>query len=302
MMNESRVLGITDVLSQGSQLEYTVPEKSFERVGAFVDAQRSGSNQNAPVAPRLSSTVMLLRERAHPQDGSSFAVFVQQRASSMAFVPDAVVFPGGSFDAMDDTCEIPWEGPLPSRWAQRMGCSEDTARRAFVTAAREVFEESGVLLARRKDGSELLNLAGSEELQSARSLLAGHKLAFGQLLSDMGLVLWTDLFCPCAHWVTPPSEPRRYSTFFFRAKMPQGQCADGKTSEAVRTGWANPEWLLEQQRAGALIIMPPTISNLCDLTQAQNVTEACAQRQTVHVYPEPTRKEDGTLVFRSVVR
>ena len=203
---------------------------------------------------------------------------------------------------MDDTCEIPWEGPSPSQWAQRMGCSEDTARRAFVTAAREVFEESGVLLARRKDGSELLNLAGSEELQSARSLLVGHKLAFGQLLSDMGLVLWTDLFCPCAHWVTPPSEPRRYSTFFFRAKMPQGQCADGKTSEAVRTGWANPEWLLEQQRAGALLIMPPTISNLCDLTQAQNVTEACAQRQTIHVYPEPARKEDGPLVFRSVVR
>lgn len=97
MMNESRVLGITDVLSQGSQLEYTVPEKSLERVGAFVDAQRSGSNQNAPVTPRLSSTVMLLRERAHPQDGSSFAVFMQQRASSMAFVPDAVVFPRGKF-------------------------------------------------------------------------------------------------------------------------------------------------------------------------------------------------------------
>lgn len=300
MQDESRVLGITDILSRGSQLAYAVPSKSQDRVNDYLDAEAAGEAQ--PVRPRLSSTVMLLRDRAHAGADGGLAVFMQQRASSMAFVPDAVVFPGGSFDVLDDTCDIPWEGPDARAWGERMGCDEDVARRAIVTAAREVFEETGVLLARRPDGREIPNPMESEELRQARVQLSEHKLAFGQMLTDSRLLLWSDMLCPCAHWVTPPSEPRRYSTYFFRARMPLGQHADGKTTEAVKTGWADPAWLLKQQREGRLLLMPPTISNLTDLARFHSVSSACVERETLHVLPRPSRGADGTLTFRSVVQ
>lgn len=300
MSGETQVLGITDVLTKGSQLEYAVPRKAYERVEGYIDAAALGTAE--AVVPRLSSTVMLLRSVSRPSSGSRFAVFMQQRASSMAFVPDAVVFPGGSFDAFDDTSEVPWEGPSPAQWGARMGCNDQTVRRAFVTAAREVFEETGVLLARRLDGGKLSNPMESSELRTAREQLSNHQLAFGRLLQDEGLALWTDLLCPCAHWVTPPSEPRRYNTYFFRALMPDGQFADGKTSEAVRTGWAQPTWLLEQQAEGKLLLMPPTISNLVDLCRFSDSKQACRFKNFVQVFPEPARKQDGALVFRSVVQ
>lgn len=302
MVDESRVLGITDVLSPGVNLEYAVPPKLRERVAAYLDAPADGVDE--PPVPRLSSTVMLLREREHGQASheGAFQVFMQQRASSMAFVPDAAVFPGGGFNPLDDTCEVPWGGPSAREWAQRMSCDELTARRAVVTAAREVFEECGVLLARRADGSLIEQPMKSEGLRQARALLSDHELAFGQMLTDAHAVLWTDLLSVHAHWVTPPCEPRRYSTYFFRARMPEGQTADGRTTEAVKTGWASPTWLLEQQQDGKLLIMPPTISNLCDLKQAHTVSDACAQASVVHVYPQPARSRNGALVFRSVVQ
>ena len=304
IMSESRVLRITDVLTPGANLEYEVPPKLRERVAAFLDA--SANTADEPVVPRLSSTVMLLRERQHNQEQAThqgaFQVFMQKRASSMAFVPDAAVFPGGGFNALDDTCDVPWEGPTAGEWALRMGCDEATAKRAVVTAAREVFEECGVLLARYVDGSRIEEPMTSKELRQARVLLSNHELAFGQMLSDINAVLWTDLLSVHAHWVTPPCEPRRYSTYFFRARMPNGQTADGRTTEAVKTGWASPAWLLEQQAMGKLLLMPPTISNLCDLGQAKDVDAACEQKCVVHVTPRPARSSAGTLVFRSVVQ
>lgn len=139
IMDESRILGITDILSSGACLEYDVPPKLRDGVAAYLERRDAGEDDAAK--PRLSSTVMLLRDKA--SGASGFQVFMQQRASTMAFVPDAVVFPGGSFDPVDDAHDIPWEGPNVSEWASLMGCDEETARRALVTAAREVFEETG---------------------------------------------------------------------------------------------------------------------------------------------------------------
>lgn len=296
-MDKLRVLGITDILSSGACLEYDVPLKLRDGVASYL--KRCDAGEDDPVKPRLSSTVMLLRDKAPASSG--FQVFMQQRASTMAFVPDAVVFPGGSFDPIDDAHDVPWEGPSVSEWASLMGCDEQTARRALVTAAREVFEETGVLLARKANGADFEDPMKSPELRQAREQLSEHALSFGQMLEDIGGVLRTDLFHACAHWVTPPSERRRYSTFFFRARMPQSQVADGRTTEAVKTGWADPLWLLDQHRSGKLLIMPPTVSNLCDLAASESVAQACERNSTIHVRPFPARKSDGTLVFRSVI-
>lgn len=296
-MDKLRVLGITDILSSGACLEYDVPLKLRDGVASYL--KRCDAGEDDPVKPRLSSTVMLLRDKAPASSG--FQVFMQQRASTMAFVPDAVVFPGGSFDPIDDAHDVPWEGPSVSEWASLMGCDEQTARRALVTAAREVFEETGVLLARKANGADFEDPMKSPELRQAREQLSEHALSFGQMLEDIGGVLWTDLLHACAHWVTPPSERRRYSTFFFRARKPQSQVADGRTTEAVKTGWADPLWLLDQHRSGKLLIMPPTVSNLCDLAASESVAQACERNSTIHVRPFPARKSDGTLVFRSVI-
>lgn len=85
-------------------------------------------------------------------DAAPVDVFMLRRASTMAFTPDAVVFPGGGMDVRDVECAVPWAGPSPEQWACLMSCPVSVAKGAITAAAREVFEESGVLLASAPDG------------------------------------------------------------------------------------------------------------------------------------------------------
>ena len=75
-------------------------------------------------------------------------------------------------------------------------------------------------------------------------------------------MLRADLLRPWSNWITPEAEPRRYDTRFFVAVLPQGQIADGATSEASQVIWRTPQDALANWREGEHVLMPPTWSQL----------------------------------------
>jgi 8-oxo-dGTP pyrophosphatase MutT (NUDIX family) len=203
-------------------------------------------------APRPSSTVMLLR------DGNvGVEVFVLRRASSMAFAPGMVAFPGGGVDPRDADPGVPWAGPGAREWAGRLRTDEAVARELVIAAAREVFEECGVLLA-GPSADEVVGDLTDESWEIERQALLDRRQSFGELLTRLGLVLRSDLLSLRAHWRTPVCEPRRFDTRFFAARLPEGQRAAHLTTEAERVEWAVPDTLLAAQAEGTEILLPPT--------------------------------------------
>jgi len=95
-----------------------------------------------PLPVRPAATVMLLRETAN-----GIAVFLMRRHAGMEFAAGTVVFPGGGVDDRDRNADIAWAGPPPSWWAERFGTNTELAEALVCAAARETFEECGVLLA-----------------------------------------------------------------------------------------------------------------------------------------------------------
>lgn len=248
-----------------------------------------------PVKPKLSSTVMLVRDvdlaapgyrvenGCLPKDfpsGENVEVFMLRRAKTMVFAPDAVVFPGGSVDARDANPDLPWFGPSPSEWSALMGCPEEDARLAIAAAAREVFEESGVLLA-GPNGNELAVRSDISEWDEARAKLSRHELSFAEFLIDNGLMLRTDLFGLVSDLQTPSDEPRRYDTYFFSALMPDGQVADGNTSEAQVADWVTPARAVAEADAGRWKLMPPTLMNLTQIAKAKDAASFVQTRRKV---------------------
>lgn len=291
------VVGPSCALEEGDILEYPVPEGLEEQAQRYLEDP--GSFEVA--TPRLASTVMLLRE-AKPDDAGALEVFMLRRASTMAFVPDACVFPGGSADARDEACEVPLVGPSLEAWAQKLGCDVASAKHALIAAARELFEECGVLLASDASGNLVRDASDNDRHLADRQRLAAHEVSFGEYLIGRGLTLRGDLLHARAHWTTPPCEPRRYSTYFFTAELPQGQHADGLTSEATASGWVRPADIIARAEEGSARVMPPTIANLSDLTRAGSVEAACSEVRVNHVMLTPARDDAGSIVFRSVVR
>ncbi len=292
---------------EGGVLE-SIPD---EKLSARIRSQIESSSEAA--APRFAATVMLVRNSQPEQtkyrisngvypdqfpSGQEIEVFMLRRVKTMDFVPDAVVFPGGRVDERDSNPSLPWFGPTPAQWAGYMNCSEETARRVVVAAAREVFEECGVLLAGPDEASLVSDLSDPSWTRD-REALTHHELSFADMLIRRGLVLRSDLLGLVSNWCTPEYEPKRFDTFFFSALMPEGQQADDKTSEAQIADWVTPAYAIQKADEEKWFVVTPTVYNLTCIANASDAAEFVAQRRTLHkIMKRPVVKEDGTLVLQ----
>ncbi|WP_246002956.1 NUDIX hydrolase [Nocardia tenerifensis] len=200
-------------------------------------------------------------------------IFLQRRVGAMAFAAGMTVFPGGGVDPADGTADIEWAGPEPAWWAERFDVTEPRAKALVCAAVRETFEECGVLLAGPTADSVVCDTAGYRE---ARGKLERRELSLAGFLAAERLVLRADLLRPWANWITPVVEPRRYDTRFFVAVLPEGQAADGATSEAAEVQWRTPAEALDRWRAGTDILLPPTWAQLRALSEFASTAEILA--------------------------
>lgn len=230
---------------------------------------------------RLASTVMLVRP--------PFEIYLLRRSARSAFAPDAYVFPGGVVDEEDleiaaserfsgmPTAElrtafratVPVELPTD---AAPPSLSEAGA--LIVAATRELYEEAGILFAR--DASGQLAVASHDDRLALRS---GHA-SFGDLLDERDLQVDASVYALFSHWITPPTEPRRYDTHFFLAAAPSAQTARADAEETHDGIWISPRDALARFHAGALHLVYPTIKHLERLAAFERVDDAMAFART----------------------
>ncbi|QBF45019.1 NUDIX hydrolase [Janibacter limosus] len=252
-----------------------------------LDGERPASAEPAPT--KLASTVMLVRDDEGPLE-----VFMLRRVSSMAFAPSMHVFPGGGVDRRDAEDEVPWAGPSVEEWAETLDTDEASARMLVAAAVREIFEETGVLLASPVSDESQAPELDRDVAADLRARLVAHEIGFGQVLLEHHLVLRSDLLRYRAHWITPEVEPRRYDTRFFIAAVPEGQDPDGDTSEADHCEWLRPDAAVGAFEDGDLMLMPPTLVCLEQLAEVSTVSAALAQAiAIVPVMPQLVQTEAG---------
>lgn len=221
---------------------------------AVVDVAREyDDGTRTAVEPRDAATVILLRDSpAGPE------AYYLRRQLSMDFAGGMAVFPGGGVDPRDVELEDEhWAGPSAAVWAERLGCSESEARALVCAAVRETFEESGVLLAGTSPDDVVADTSG-EDWEADRVALEGREISLTEVLDRRGLVLRTDLLGAWDAWLTPVFEPKRYRTWFFVARLPEGQLTRDVSSESSSVTWLPAAVAADQADSGDLAMMPPT--------------------------------------------
>lgn len=233
-----------------------------------------------PLTPRPAATVVVMRDTRE-----GLAVFLMRRHSAMDFAAGMTVFPGGGVDERDRSADIDWVGPDPSWWAEKFGVDRDLALALVCAAARETFEECGVLFAGPTDDPTSI-VSDASVYGDSRAALADNSRSFGDFLRREHLVLRADLLRPWANWVTPKEERRRrYDTYFFVGAMPVGQRADGENSESDDAGWMTAEAAIEEFAAGRSFLLPPTWTQLDSLAGRAVDDVLALERQIVSVEP-----------------
>jgi 8-oxo-dGTP pyrophosphatase MutT (NUDIX family) len=241
------------------------------RRASIVDARaaRGWARRSVTAVLRPASTVVLLR-----QEVSGLEVFLVRRHQALAFMGGAHVFPGGSVEESDS--DSAWLGIVDgfaSAHDRMIGNTRDTLG-FHVAAARETFEEAGVLLARR-DG-QWIPFAQSAETQIGawRQAIGGGTLRLVDLLQSQRWRLAIDALVYFAHWVTPGVEVKRFDTRFFLAALPPGQNSSHDAGETTAGVWLRPAQALASARSGAIALPPPTWTTLRWLEPFQDVDAA----------------------------
>lgn len=200
--------------------------------------------------PRPAASVILVRGR--PPSGE-LEVFLVRRHRKATFMSSACVFPGGIADPGEDDLRV--------------------------TAARELFEEAGVLLADRA--------IDADTLADWRARINAGEAELADLLRDAGAAIAVDRLHYFAHWITPSIERRRYSAEFFVAELPTGQVPSFDNRETVDEFWVTPAEALA--RAGELRLPPPQVRTFHDIRAAAEtgydaLVALCAER-ALHRHP-----------------
>lgn len=210
---------------------------------------------------------MLLRESA-----AGLEVLLTRRSAQLAFMGDLWVFPGGRLDPSDEAPETTARvSAMHHEACGRRLLAPDgalldptTALGLHVAGCRETFEECGVLLAHRADGSTC-DAAQIRRLEAHRRDIAASSAAFVDMLRTEDLYLDVSRLVYWAHWITPSFEARRFDTRFFAVEVPAGQEASVDRTETTEHAWLTVDDAFGRFRAGTMKLAPPTLATLQDL-------------------------------------
>ncbi|RJP89644.1 MAG: NUDIX hydrolase [Desulfobacteraceae bacterium] len=218
-----------------------------------------------------AATVILVKE----EEEKPFEVFLMQRHKKQSFMGGAFVFPGGALDPADcDNALMQYMTGVSIKDAiNRLNEYETPWNKAmglYFTAIRETFEESGILLA-ELDVDTSRNFAG--RFNSYREEIHDGVLTLKDLAVKENIRYALNLLMPYARWITPEFETKRFDTRFFLARKPKHQNAEHDRKELVGSLWATPEKALEKNFNQEIMLMPPTLKIIEELTAYSSIDD-----------------------------
>jgi glyoxylase-like metal-dependent hydrolase (beta-lactamase superfamily II)/8-oxo-dGTP pyrophosphatase MutT (NUDIX family) len=198
------------------------------------------------VQPKDAAAVILVRPNTDPNNPEVFWV---KRSSKLVFLGGFYAFPGGQAE--------PTDGEAPVK-----NSANDPERAAMISCAtREIFEETGVLLARGADTLTVGQRASLlDDLESGR-------MSWPQLLEHYGLRLDANDFTFVGRWVTPPFAPRRFDTWFFLVDCPAKQEPHVTGDAELASGeWISAREAHEKWESNEILAPPPVLHSLKTLS------------------------------------
>ncbi len=226
---------------------------------------------------RLAVSILLTR------DLDSTEIFLVQRNPAPRFFGGFLAFPGGTVDAEDAN--------LPVRNLPGRESGLDREFHAFVvTAARELFEETGIWAGHGKTRPP------REQLDDYRRKLLDEQIQFSEILTRAEQILDASDFVPICRITTPPFRSVRYDTWFLRYQVPPDARPEVWPGELESGEFLAADEALARWRRNEVLIVPPVIILLRELmgrncrsflTEVRTLTESYARGKLHQVHFTP---------------
>src|SRR5262249_39355315 len=140
-----------------------------------------------------------------------------------------------------------------------------------VAAARELFEEAGILLA---------DTPTRDSFADDRVAVHDGRATMRAVVEREHLRLSLDALVAMAHWVTPPLDTRHFDTRFFVTRVPLDQIPVPDETETTHSTWMTPAAAIGAAARGEIVLPPPTWTTLRELERFGSVDAALAWART----------------------
>ena len=239
-----------------------------------------------PAEPKPAASVLLVRE-APAGTREPLEVYMIRRNRGMKFLGGYYAFPGGKVDLVDGS---------PAAFARCRGVSSAEAEALFepldgppalafwVTAVRELLEESGILLACDESG-HVLDLSASrvrEGIERCRATLMAGEATFDEIIGREGWYCDLRSLRYLSHFTTPTSSPIRFAARFFLGPMPRGQEPRLFTEETSEGFWIAPGEGYRRFVSGDMKMAEPAEYGLAYLSQFASLAELLTAHDDRH--------------------
>jgi glyoxylase-like metal-dependent hydrolase (beta-lactamase superfamily II) len=203
-------------------------------------------------------------------------VFWVKRGEALPFMGGWHAFPGGGLSRSDAEIAVVPPAALaepapPDR--PHVAAADDLPPGILVCAIRELFEETGILLARPAVGADGGAQAGAPQVgsrgsaapdparvaEARRALLGGR--SFATVLRDLGCVADASRLVYAGRWLTPPFAPLRFDNRFFLLEWPAGEAVQPEVlpGELEEGAWVEPAAAWQSWHLGDVLAAPPIL-------------------------------------------
>jgi ribonuclease/clavin/mitogillin len=240
-------------------------EAALEGLAASPAPGAPGAPEDAGALPpvRASAAVVLWRRTA----AAGIEVYWVKRGEQLAFMGGWHAFPGGGLARTDDEVPVAAGAETGAAPASRPGeAAPDLVPGLLACAIRELFEETGILLARQADpGAPAL---AEEAVAAARRELLGGR-PFAPLLAELGCIADASRLVPAGRWLTPPFAPLRFDNRFFLLEWPRAEPAQPEVlpGELESGAWVDPAAAWRSWQRGDTLAAPPILHFLQVLSE-----------------------------------
>jgi ribonuclease/clavin/mitogillin len=300
----------------------------------------AGGELVAPKPARPSAAVVLWRRL----EADELEVYWLRRGEILPFMGGWHAFPGGGLERGDANLPLAGmpQGLVPESWTPASADREaspqelDLVPGLLACALRELFEETGVLVARpalpagpagdtaedsgpagapgtgaaaaaqvdrrRADAAaaQVLESAPAQVAEMRRTQLAGEK-SLGPWLERRGLALDASRLDFGGRWLTPPFSPARFDNrFFLLAWRPEDGEPRVAPPESEEGEWIAPRAALARLDEGRALAAPPIVHLLKVLAEERPEAAAPRLRNTAEANLGPLRRIElrpGIVLF-----
>lgn len=263
-----------------------------------LDNLAEGQTMPAAKPPRASASVVLWRT----VDGR-LEVFWVRRERSMRFMGGWHAFPGGGLSRTDSTIPVadmpdpatlgPADGAMPAGVTDEVQLDELLPDGLVACALRELYEETGILLA--------ASAVDEQAAANRRAALEQGETSLADVLGELGVGLTAERLVYAGRWLTPPLGPLRFDNRFFLLEWTPQLVEPSIVSRELDLGeWIAPAEALARWEACEAIAAPPIVHILRVLAEDGPIGGLARLRAPVEANLGEHRRVDfhpGVMLF-----